>query len=90
MLRVMDPLHATIEEFAAEGYTPSSAIALDAVPRRGSLAGQQGFGPDRAGVFGGQARERESVTPSQGSIGSDGCLVTTVSGGIFKSGFRRL
>ena len=27
----MDPLHATIEEFAAEGYTPSlSTLALDA------------------------------------------------------------
>ena len=25
----MDPLHATIEEFAAEGYSTSSAIALD-------------------------------------------------------------
>jgi len=26
----MDPLHATIEEFAADGYRTSIAIALDA------------------------------------------------------------
>ena len=32
MFRVMDPLHATIEEFAAEGYT-HIAVPLPSMPR---------------------------------------------------------